>query len=124
MRGKTYKILGENIRGECHDTGFVNDTNRYGIKSIDKKLKIDKLIIWELKFPGHKTNKQSIGWKATQWMGENILQVILSDKELIPRMLTNKPTTTKKLLQVNNNKKICEESVEKNLWDYKAHSNC
>ena len=57
-------------------------------------------------------------------MGENILQVILSDKELIPRMLTNKPTTTKKLLQVNNNKKICEESVEKNLWDYKAHSNC
>ena len=124
MRGKTYKILGENIRGECHDTGFVNDTNRYDIKSIDKKLKIDKLIMWELKFPGHKTNKQSIGWKATQWMGENILQVILSDKELIPRMLTNKPTTTKKLLQVNNNKKICEESVEKNLWDYKAHSNC
>ena len=52
------------------------------------------------------------------------MQVILSDKELIPRMLTNKPTTTKKLLQVNNNKKICEESVEKNLWDYKAHSNC
>ena len=96
MRGKTYKILGENIRGECHDTGFVNDTNRYDIKSIDKKLKIDKLIIWELKFPGHKTNKQSIGWKATQCMGENILQVILSDKELIPRMLTNKPTTTKK----------------------------
>lgn len=60
------------------------------IKSIDKKLKIDKLVIWELKFPGHKTNKQSIGWKATQWMGENILQVILSDKELIPRMLKNK----------------------------------
>lgn len=96
MRGKTYKILGENIRGECHDTGFVNDTNRYDIKSIDKKLKIDKLIIWEFKYPGHKTNKQSIGWKATQWMGENILQVILSDKELIPRMLTNKPTTTTK----------------------------
>ena len=113
MRGKTYKILGENIRGECHDTGFVNDTNRYDIKSIDKKLKIDKLIIWELKFPGHKTNKQSIGWKATQWMGENILQVILSDKELIPRMLTNKPTTTTKK---NSYKSITIRKYVRNIW--------
>ena len=45
LKNEVNKILGENIKGECHDTGFVNDTNRYDIESIDKKLKIDNLVI-------------------------------------------------------------------------------
>ena len=46
-------------------------------------------------------------------MGENILQVILSDTELIPRMLTNKPTTT---TTKNSYKSITIRKYVRNIW--------